>query len=404
MFEFKKEQLYMLYLDYCATTPIYDEVIDVITAAMKTHYGNPSSLHRIGMDAEQVVIQARKSISAMLQCHSNEIIFTSGGTESNNLAIKGTVYAHKNRGKHIITSAIEHSSVYECMAQLEQQGFRVTYIPADQTGAFQLDDVRNAIEEDTVLVSLMHVNNEMGRIQPIQAVGQWLRQYPKISFHVDAIQSIGKLEVFPQQLGADLLSISAHKFGGPKGIGLLYRRAGLELRPELIGGGQEFGIRSGTENVAFIAGMAKAMQITIDNRKQQAAAMYLLREKLIAQLSTIDSLIVNGTEVLEHMAPQLVHFCFPGMRAEIVIHALEQQGICISTRSACSSGLIQPSRVLLAMGMDPELARCGLRVSYSAQQTSKDIDFFIESLRKVVAELQIPKQAYAASKQNNRRR
>jgi cysteine desulfurase len=399
-----KEQIHMLYLDYCATTPIYDEVIEIITDTMKTHYGNPSSLHRIGMEAEQLLIQARNSISAMLHCNSNEIIFTSGGTESNNLAIKGTVYAHKNRGKHIITSPIEHSSVYECIAQLEQEGFRVTYVPVDRTGSIQIEDVRNAIEEDTVLVSLMHVNNEMGRIQPIQAVGQLLRKYPKITFHVDAIQSIGKLEVIPQQLGADLLSISAHKFGGPKGVGLLYRRTGLELRPELIGGGQEFGIRSGTENVPFIVGMAKALQITMDDRVKQAATMYLLREKLLVHLSKIEGLIVNGSEVMEHMAPQLVHFCYPGMQAEVVIHALEQLGICISTRSACSTGHIQPSRVLLSMSMDPELARSGLRVSFSAQQTGNDIDFFAECLRKVVAELQLPKQAYLASKQNNRRR
>jgi cysteine desulfurase len=394
----------MLYLDYCATTPIYDEVIEIITDTMKTHYGNPSSLHRIGMEAEQLLIQARKSISALLHCNSNEIIFTSGGTESNNLAIKGTVNAHKNRGKHIITSRIEHASVYECITQLEQQGFRVTYVPVDRTGAIQVDDVRNAIEEDTVLVSLMHVNNEMGRIQPIQAVGQLLRQYPKITFHVDAIQSIGKLEVIPQQLGVDLLSISAHKFGGPKGVGLLYRRAGLELRPELIGGGQEFGIRSGTENVPYIMGMAKAMQIAIDNRVKQTETMYLLREKLLVHLSKIEGIIVSGSEVMEHMAPQLVHFCFPGMPVEVFIHALEQQGICISTRSACSSGLSQPSRVLLSMSMDPELAASGLRVSYSAQQTWNDIDFFADCLRKVVAELQLPKQAYLASKQNNRRR
>jgi cysteine desulfurase len=394
----------MLYLDYCATSPIYDEVIEVITDVMKTHYGNPSSLHRLGMDAEMIIKQARKDIAALLLCKPNEIIFTSGGTESNNLAIKGAAFARKNGGKHIITSQIEHASVYDCFTELANLGFRVSYIPVDDSGGVQLKDIENAIEEDTILVSLMHVNNEMGRIQPIKDVGNLLRKYPNIIFHVDAIQSMGKLPVIPQQLGADLLSISAHKFGGPKGAGLLYRRSGVELKPQLAGGGQELGMRAGTENVPFIAGMAKALQIAVEQQGIDAVKLYKLRERLLNRMGEIVDLIITGSELNELMAPQLLHFCFPGMRAEVVVHALEQYGIYISTRSACSSGEIKPSRVLLAMGMNQEMAQSGLRVSYSSKQSLQDIDFFADCLNKVVRELQIPKMAYAASKQNNRRR
>ncbi len=394
----------MLYLDYAATTPIHDQVLDLITTTMKAYYGNPSSLHRIGMEAEQVVNQARTSCAASLHCNPQNIIFTSGGTESNNLAIKGAVFARKNRGKHIITSPIEHPSVYECFAQLAKQGFRVTYIPVDSSGVFRLEDVENAIESDTILVSLMHVNNEMGRIQPIEAIGSFLRQHSKITFHVDATQSIGKLPVIPQELGADLVTISAHKFGGPKGAGILYRRTGLELRPELAGGGQEFGLRSGTENVAFIAGMALALQIAINQQAQNREKLNLLRDRLLSGMSKMDAISISGAEDPSLMAPQLLHFCFPGMKSEVVIHALEQYGICISTRSACTSGKSQASRILLAMGMNQERAASGLRVSYSSNQTVEEMDYFVDRLQQVVLDLQGPMQAYARSVQNKRRR
>lgn len=394
----------MLYLDYCATTPIHDKVLVIITHVMKTYYGNPSSLHRIGMEAEQIVKQARKDIASALRCKPNEIVFTSGGTESNNLAIKGVAHARVNRGKHIITSQIEHASVYECFGQLAKLGFRVTYLPVDHSGCIQLEDLQNAIEEDTILVSLMHVNNEMGRIQPIEAIGKWLKQYPKIVFHVDAIQSVGKLPIFPQELGADLLSVSAHKFGGPKGAGFLYRRTGVELRPELAGGGQEFGIRAGTENVPLIAGMAKALQLATKQQDQDRAKLYEIRAKLLARMGKINEISLSGSNKEEDMGPHIVHFCYPGMRAEIVIHALEQHGICISTRSACASGEIRPSRVLLAMGFNQEWAQSGLRVSYSVDQSFEEIDFFVDCLQQVIQELQLPKQAYEASNQKSRRR
>lgn len=394
----------MLYLDYCATTPVHDEVIEEITYVMKTFFGNPSSLHRMGMEAEQIVKQARKDIAGSLQCKPNEIIFTSGGTESNNLATKGAAYARANRGKHLITSQIEHASVYECFEQLAKQGFRVTYLPVDSSGCVQLEDIQSAIEEDTILVSLMHVNNEMGRIQPIETIGKWLKQYPKIVFHVDAIQSVGKLSVIPEQLGVDLLSVSAHKFGGPKGAGFLYRRAGVVLRPELAGGGQEFGMRAGTENVPLIAGMAKALKMTIKQQAQDKVKLYELRAGLLERMEKLTEIRISGSDNKEQMGPHIIHFCYPGMRAEIVIHALEQLGICISTRSACSSGEIKPSRVLLAMGFNQKWAESGLRVSYSANQSLEELDFFVDCLEQVIQGLQLPKQAYKASNQKSRRR
>jgi cysteine desulfurase len=377
----------MLYLDYCATTPVNPAVVEVIADVMRKHYGNPSSIHRLGIEAEQLVKQSRQVIADLLCCEATEIIFTSGGTESNNLAIKGTALALAHRGKHIITSQMEHSSVYESFRQLEEQGFRVTYLPADATGQVQMDDVRNAIDTDTVLVSIMHVNNETGRIQPIAEIGRFLKQYPKITFHVDAVQSVGKLQAAPSQLGADLLSISAHKLYGPKGVGVLYRRQGSHLKSQQSGGGQEFDMRSGTENVPLIVGMAKALRSVAEQQQDQVKAMYRLRAGLIHRMEQIEGLLITGSCEMTGMAPHIVHICIPGLRAEVVVHALEQHGIYISTRSACASDEIKPSRVLLAMGMDHERAISGLRISYSAAQTLEDMDYFADKLQQVIKEL-----------------
>jgi cysteine desulfurase len=393
----------MLYLDYCATTPIHDEVVEVIADVMRKHYGNPSSLHRLGFEAEQLVKQSRQVIADILRCQPTEIIFTSGGTESNNLAIKGTAFAQIHRGKHLITSQIEHSSVIESFLQLEKQGFRVTYLPVDGTGQVQIDHVQNAIENDTVLVSLMQVNNEMGRIQPIAEIGSLLTLYPKIIFHVDSIQSVGKLQVTPSQLGADLLSVSAHKLYGPKGIGLLYRRHGISLTPQQSGGGQEFDVRSGTENVPLIVGMAKALFMIAEQQQEQTTAMYRLRTRLMRRMEQIEGLVITGSTLMTEMAPHIVHFCIPGLRAEVVVHALEQHEIYISTRSACASDEAKPSRTLLAMGMDHEQAASGLRVSYSAAQSLEEMDYFADKLQQVIKELRKYKPMIKTQQSKRRR-
>jgi cysteine desulfurase len=270
----------MLYLDYAATTPIYDEVIESVTEVMKQHFGNPSSIHRLGVQAESLVHRSKEVIAGALHVDPvREIIFTSGGTESNNLAIKGFALRNRKKGNHLITTQIEHASVSEVFTQLEEQGFRVTYLPVDHSGVVSLDKLKEAISEDTILVSIMHVNNETGRVQPISEIGKLLADYPRIKFHVDAIQAVGKLPIQPRKMGIDLLSASAHKFGGPKGVGFLYGRLGIQLEPLLAGGGQEHGIRSGTENVPLIVGMAKAFRLTMDSLSANEEQMRRLRSR-----------------------------------------------------------------------------------------------------------------------------
>lgn len=378
----------MLYLDYAATTPPYDEVIESVTEVMKRHYGNPSSIHLLGVQAERLVHRSKEVIAEYLKADpKSEVIFTSGGTESNNLAIKGFALQHRKKGGHLITSQIEHASAAEAFAQLEAQGFRVTYLPVDQTGLVDVDHLKDAIGEDTILVSVMHVNNEMGRVQPIEEIGQLLAAYPRIKFHVDAVQGIGKLPLKPKELGIDMLSASAHKFGGPKGIGFLYCRQGIQLEPQLAGGGQEYGIRSGTENVPLIVGMAKAMRLTMDSLASHEERMRRIRRLLVHGITAIPELVVSGSLLEEEMAPHIVHFTFPGMKAEVVVHALEKSDIYISTKSACAAGSEDPSKVLLAMGYERSRASSGLRVSFSGEQTEDDAHRFIDVLNRVVKEL-----------------
>ncbi|MBC8079758.1 MAG: cysteine desulfurase [Gorillibacterium sp.] len=380
----------MLYLDNSATTPPYPEVVSTVADVMGKHFGNPSSIHRLGMEAERLLHRSRKVIAETLSCKSQEIIFTASGSESNNLAIKGAVYRYQNRGKHLITSEIEHASVYECYQQLKGQGFEITFLPVDQTGSIRLDDLAHALREDTILVSLMYVNNEVGRIQPIEEAGRMLQDYPRVLFHVDAIQAYGKLDCSAGRLGADLLSVSAHKYRGPKGAGFLYCREGIELVPLIAGGGQEQGIRSGTENVPLLVGMAKASRMATEEIIVATPRLYQLRQLLIKQLQSIEGLTITGSSNPVDMAPHIVHFVLSGIRSEVMVHALEEAQIYISARSACASGAISPSRVLLAMGKRREEATNGLRVSLSAQQTEAEIQLFIKELCKAVARLRRP--------------
>ncbi|CAH1204442.1 Cysteine desulfurase IscS [Paenibacillus allorhizoplanae] len=377
----------MLYMDYAATSPLYEEVIETIAEVMKSHYGNPSSIHRLGVEAEKLLQSAKGIIASSLKVTPNEIICTSGGTESNNLAIKGVAYNYQQRGKHLITTQIEHPSVKEVFAGLEQEGFRVTYLPVSKSGSVQLADLQAAICEDTILVSIMYVNNEIGTIQPIREIGQYLAGFPKIIFHMDAVQGIAKLPLEPKAWGIDLCSASAHKFQGPKGAGFLYRRAGVQLKPLLVGGGQEFGVRSGTENVPLIVGMAKALRISMDNLAAKIAHKQTLRQQLLAGIGEIPELSISGSELEQEMAPHIVHFAFAGMKAEVVVHALEQKGIYISTRSACASGESKPSDVMLALGYPRDVAASGLRISFSDEHQEQDIALLLRSLQEVVKEL-----------------
>ncbi|NQX65421.1 cysteine desulfurase [Paenibacillus alba] len=377
----------MLYWDYAATSPLYEEVIDTIAEVMKLHYGNPSSIHRLGVQAEKLLHSSKEVIAGSLGVLPSQIICTSGGTESNNLAIKGVAYSYRNRGKHLITTQIEHPSVKEVFLQLEREGFRVTYVPVNHKGCVELEALKAAICDDTILVSVMFVNNEVGTIQPIQEIGHWLANYPKVLFHVDAVQGIAKLPFHPKEWGVDLCSASAHKFGGPKGVGFLYRREGVQLTPQLVGGGQEYGLRSGTENVPLIVGMAKALRLSMEHLQVKMEQKYRVRHLLVEGISKIPELTLTGSDLAEEMAPHIIHFAFAGMKAEVVVHALEQRHIYISTKSACASDESDPSSVMLALGCSREQAVSGLRVSFSEEHQEKEAEQFLAALREVVKEL-----------------
>lgn len=379
----------MLYMDYSATSPTHPEVIQTVTEVMTHYYGNPSSLHRLGVSAERIIEKSRTIIAETIGASPDSIIFTSGGTESNNLAIKGIIGTYRHRGRHIITTAIEHASVYECCKQLEQYGYRITYLQADRTGAVDVDELRSSITEETVLVSIMHVNNEVGRIQPIDEIGHVLRQYPRILFHVDAVQAIGKVAFRLDQSRIDLLSCSAHKIGGPKGIGFLYRRKGVELEPLFAGGGQEQQVRSGTENVPAIAGMAKAIRLSYDSLNANVDHMYALRTRLYEKISAIQGIIINGSDTMKEMAPHIIHISIPGRKPETIIHALEQNQIYISTQSACASTREKPSRILQAMGLEHVLTISGIRISISHEHTLENMDYFTDALVHVLQELPV---------------
>lgn len=374
----------MYYFDHSATTPLFNEVTDTVLEVMKNYYGNPSSLHQLGTDAEQLMRRARRVISESLGVNGKQLIFTSGGTESNNLAIKGVAFQYQNRGKHLITTEIEHASVYESFKQLEKIGYQVTYLPVDYTGQVSVEDLQNALTDETILVSIMHVNNEVGRIQPIKEIASLLKKHKRIFFHVDAIQSVGKIPVLPKDWGIDLMSVSAHKLNGPKGIGLLYFREGIKLFPLLSGGGQEAGYRSGTENVPLIVGMAKAIRITMDKQMNNRDHLYRLRKKLTDFILQIPELKINGSVDPEHIAPHIVHFSFTGMKSEVIVHALEKKGVYVSTRSACASTESKASRVLKAMGLSESNANSGIRISMSADHSEEDIGMLCKQLEQVV--------------------
>ncbi|WP_139491329.1 cysteine desulfurase family protein [Brevibacillus dissolubilis] len=372
----------MIYLDNSATTKPYPEVIDVMKKTMENYYGNPSSLHRKGVEAESVLKQARSIVANALQCKPSEVIFTSGGTESNNTAIKGVAFQYQERGKHIITSQIEHPCVYDVCKQLESFSFEITYLPVNQDGQVSLEDLKAAIRPDTILVSIMHANNELGTVQPINQIGTYLKLFPKILFHVDAVQSFGKLPIRMKEWGIDLLSLSGHKFHGPRGIGVLAKRENLLLHPLLAGGGQEGGYRSGTENVPAIAGMAKAIRIYEEKRGKEITKLEALTKRIREGISDIPSLVINTPE--KDTAPHIVNFSVPGMKAEVLLHALEDKGFLVSTRSACSTKSDEPSRILMATGMKRERALSAIRVSVGVENTLEEIEAFITALHECV--------------------
>jgi len=374
----------MLYFDHCASTPPYDEVVQTMMEVMKSQYANPSSLHRGGTDADKLIERSRAVLAEHMQTSKGKWVFTSGGTESNNVAIKGAARQYAARGKHLITTQIEHASVYESFAQLEREGFNVTYLPVSKSGHVQLEQLEAAITEETILVSVMHINNEIGSIQPIEEIAKLLRRHPKILFHVDAVQSIGKLPIYLEAWGIDLLSGSAHKLRGPKGAGYLYVRDGISLYPLFSGGSQEYGHRAGTQNVPAIVASAKALRMSLASMELRERRMQVLKQQLITLIKQIPELKLNGAEPA---ASHIIHFSYPGMKPEVIIHMLEQRGIMASTKSACSSKDDKPSRVLLAIGASHEQASGGVRISLGDEHEEQDITALGAGLRHVVAQL-----------------
>ena len=370
-----------VYLDNAATTAVCPAAREAVLSVLTDNYGNPSSLHRKGSDAEKVLREARETAAAGLHVKEKEIFFTSGGTESNNWAILGGARAKIRQGKHVITSAIEHPSVSESFRRLEQEGFELTVLPVDKEGFIRPETLAEALRPDTVLVSLMAVNNEIGTVEPIDRLGAVIREKnPKTLFHVDAVQAFGKIPLSPKSRGVDLLTGSSHKIHGPKGCGFLYVAEDARILPLVAGGGQEKGLRSGTENVPGIAGFGAAAKEALAGLTENAAHMRALRLRLKDGLLLIDGVSVNGPADEDLAAPHLISATFKGVRSEVLLHALEEKGIYVSSGSACSSHKREMSPVLKAIGMDRQAAESTLRFSLSRFNTADEIDYVLETL------------------------
>ncbi|QIQ34239.1 cysteine desulfurase [Parageobacillus toebii NBRC 107807] len=375
----------MIYLDNSATTKPFPEVVDSFVTVATKYFGNPSSLHELGMKAERLLTQAREQIAASLQVKPSEIIFTSGGTEANNFAIKGVAFQYRHRGNHIITTAIEHPSVSEACHQLEQLGFEVTYLPVNENGVVTVEQVKKALRDDTILVSIMHVNNEVGAIQPVEEIGELLSNYPKTIFHVDRVQGISKVPLDMKKAHIDLCTMSAHKFHGLRGAGILYVRQGIQLSPLLAGGGQEMQLRSGTENVPAIVAMAKALRMSLEKYDKQIDYLLEVKQAWLNELKEIPFIQINTP--LEHSAPHIINFSLDGIKPEVFVHELEKNDIFVSTTSACSSKKKAPSKTLLAMGMGDKRAESGIRISLSFENTLEEIPIAIAVMKKAIEKL-----------------
>lgn len=373
-----------VYLDNSATTKCFVQVADLMTQILCEDYGNPSSLHRKGVQAEQYIRYAKEVLARNLKVSEKEIFFTSGGTESDNLALMGVAYANCRSGRHLITTQIEHPAILQTMKHLEEEGFRVTYLPVDEKGCIRLEDLERAITGETILVSIMHTNNEVGSVQPIAEAGALIkRKNPRILFHVDAVQGYGKYRIFPKKLKIDMLSVSGHKIHGPKGTGFLYVDEKVKLKPILFGGGQQNGIRSGTENVPGIAGLAKAVELMYGKLDEDVAKLYELKKTFVEGVQKLDHVIVNGHPD-ETGAPHIVSVSIRGVRSEVLLHALEDKGIYVSAGSACSAHKPQPSATLKAMGIEPELLGSTIRFSFSVFTTAEEIDYTLRTMYDII--------------------
>jgi len=373
----------LIYLDHAASTPIADSVLEEMMPYLKENYGNPSSIHRYGRIATKAIESARKRVAEMINSNPCEILFTSGGTESNNTALHGVM--NQNKGKQLITTSIEHDAVLEPCKKLESLGFDVVYLPVDSVGIIDLAKLESTISEKTSLVSVMFANNEVGTVQPIKEIAQICKKH-NVLFHTDAVQGIGKIPINVKELGIDLMSISSHKINGPKGIGALYIRNRVNIDPFILGGGQENGMRSGTENVANIVGFGKACQIAKENIHDNITNLQNLRNHLIQRVSSeISHVSVNGHA--EMRLPNNAHFTFLGVNGEDLIIKLDEHGIAASTGSACSVKTQKASHVLMAMGFSHEKITGSLRLTVGISNNKSEIDQTVDALKQIVAEL-----------------
>lgn len=378
------------YLDNAATTRVFPEVRDIMLQVMEKDFGNPSSRHTKGIEAEGYVTKAVQQIAGTLKCQPKEIILTSGGTESNNMALIGTALANQRAGKHVITTRIEHASIHEPFGRLEQMGYEAQYLPVDHNGHLQPEVLEEAVREDTLLVSVMMVNNEMGAVEDIKKLVAVAKQKnPNVIFHVDAIQAYGKYKIVPKRLGIDLMSVSGHKIHGPKGSGFLYVRDGVKISPIILGGGQQRGMRSGTENVPAIAGLGEAVRLIYQQHSEKVERLYALKQRLIDGLTAMEGVSINGINGLSltETAPHIVSASFDGIKSEVMLHALAQEGVYVSSGSACSSNHPDLSGTLKAIGVEDRLLDPTLRFSFSVLSTEEEVDHALEAVAKVLPQL-----------------
>ena len=372
------------YLDNSATTRCYKEVADLVYKMMLEDYGNPSSMHQKGVEAENYVKEAKEHIAKTLKVNEKEILFTSGGTESNNLALIGGAMANRRVGNRVITTAIEHPAVSAPMQFLKEQGFDLVVLPVDGQGVVKVDALKEALTPDTILVSTMYVNNEIGAVEPVEEIGKLVHENcPKALYHVDAIQAFGKYRIFPKKAGIDLLSVSGHKIHGPKGVGFLYIQEKARIIPQILGGGQQNGMRSGTDTVPGIAGLGLAAKMSYENFEEKIAHMYELKKQLVEGLEKLDGVIVNGMPVMEG-APHIVSASFLGVRSEVLLHTLEDRGIYVSAGSACSTHKRAGSPTLTALGMKKAQMETTVRFSFEEENTKEQIDYCLQVLQEVL--------------------
>lgn len=373
-----------VYFDNSATTRCYDSVKDIVVKAMTEDFGNPSAMHLKGVEAEKYIKSSAESLARLLKVQEKEILFTSGGTESDNLALIGAAFANKRSGNHIITTSVEHPAVSQPALFLQEQGFEVTYLPVDSRGVVKMDALKAVLREDTILVSVMYVNNEVGAVMPVEEIAALVHEKsPRALFHVDAIQAFGKYRIYPKKMEIDLLSVSGHKIHGPKGVGFLYINEKAKIQPQILGGGQQGGMRSGTDNVPGIAGLGAAAVEIYKNLEENVENMYRLKEHIAQELEKIGDIRINGMDLREG-APQILSISVMGVRSEVLLHSLEERGIYVSAGSACSSHKRKPSATLAAMGMSKDQIESTVRLSFCEENTIEEADYFLQVMGELV--------------------